>query len=181
MKKSLKKVSIHLSYILRHKPEDIGLTLDSEGWADIDELIAKNGHHKYAMTKEEFMEIVKTDEKSRYRISQDGKRVRASQGHSSKAVGIAYEPQVPPMHLYHGTASKNIESILEDGLVKGNRHHVHLSICHETAVSVGTRHGSPVVLKVDAKQMSVDGYKFYLSDNNVWLIDHVPAKYIKLG
>lgn len=180
MKNRLTKISIHLSYILRHKPEDIGLTLDKDGWADIDELIQKNSNHRHAMTKEELLNVVKTDEKSRYSISHDCKKIRASQGHSTKFVGIDYEQNLPPTMLYHGTASKNIESILKSGLIKGNRHHVHLSTDHETAVSVGARHGSPAVLKINSKEMHDDGLKFYLSENNVWLTNSVPSKYIEL-
>lgn len=103
MKSNLTKLSIHLSYILRHKPESIGLSLDSEGWADIDELIRKNESHKHSITREELLKIVETDEKSRYKLSHDCKKIRASQGHSSKLVGLVYELNPPPVVLYHGT------------------------------------------------------------------------------
>ena len=37
--KELADTSKFLSFVLRHKPEAIGIVLDREGWADIDKLI----------------------------------------------------------------------------------------------------------------------------------------------
>lgn len=88
------------------------------------------------------------------------------------------KPQQPPNFLYHGTAENNVASILEKGIVKRNRHHVHLSNNKETATRVGMRHGKPVVLSVRAAEMSEDGILFYRSENGVWLTDYVAAKYI---
>ena len=42
---------------------------------------------------------------------------------------------------------------------------------------VGKRHGSPVVLRINARQMSMDGITFYQSKNKVWLTEYIDPKY----
>lgn len=87
----------------------------------------------------------------------------------------------PPEYLYHGTSDKNLNSILNDGIKKMNRLHVHLSDNIETAIQVGKRHGNPVILRINTEKMSKHGYKFYLSENGVWLTDYVPKLYIEIA
>lgn len=164
-----------LAYVLRHNPGSIGLTLDNNGWAKIDDLIAKSD--KVKLTKEIIEEVVRTDNKSRYKLSEDGERIRASQGHSVN-VDLGLEPTKPPKVLYQGTATRFLSDIFREGLKKMNRQHVHLSVDKDTALNVGSRHGKPIILKIDAEQMHKDGHEFFLSDNKVWLTDHVPVKYI---
>jgi putative RNA 2'-phosphotransferase len=173
MRKELVKTSKFLSLVLRHKPEKIGLQLDPNGWADVDELLKKSD-----LSKEVLDEVVETNEKKRFKYSEDGKRIRASQGHSLKNVDLNIKSQIPPPILYHGTAHKNVESIKNKGLLKGNRQHVHLSKDVYAALDVGKRHGKPFCVTIDTKSMVEQGYKFFLSDNDVWLTDHVPAKYL---
>ncbi|WP_027378665.1 RNA 2'-phosphotransferase [Chryseobacterium daeguense] len=172
-----KKTSKFLSYVLRHHPELIGLNLDENGWADVEELIAKSTNDSQGFTFEELDEIVETNDKKRFIFNEDKTRIRANQGHSIE-IDLALKPQQPPEFLYHGTAQTNIDSILEKGIEKRNRQHVHLSQDKETATKVGMRHGKPVILIVEAGKMFADGIEFYLSDNNVWLTDFVDAKYI---
>ena len=43
---------------------------------------------------------------------------------------------IPPEILYHGTATKFLESIREKGILKRNRQYVHLSSDIETAKNV---------------------------------------------
>jgi putative RNA 2'-phosphotransferase len=124
--------------------------------------------------------IVETNDKQRYIISDDGKRIRANQGHSI-AVDLELESKAPPDILYHGTAIRFLDSILSDGLKPMGRQYVHLSPTEEIALTVGKRHGKPIVLYIDAKKMHEEGFKFYLSRNNVWLVDKAPAKYIKIS
>ncbi len=173
------KISKFLSLVLRHKPGTIGITLDREGWADIDELIRLAGKKGEHLTREKIDEIVDHNDKKRFAVSNDGKRIRANQGHSIK-VDLGLEELTPPEYLYHGTASRFMESILDEGLKPSGRQHVHLSADYETAVKVGRRHGSPVVLVIDTKLMHEDGYRFYRSANNVWLTDSVPPTYFKM-
>jgi putative RNA 2'-phosphotransferase len=162
-----------LSFLLRHDSEAFSNGLiDKHGWRKVSELVKD---HKY--TKDLLDDIVKTNNKQRYEYNEDETLIRARQGHSIK-VDVNLSESTPPDILYHGTATRFLDSILEKGIVKGNRLYVHLSKDEETATTVGARHGKPYVLKIDAKKMYEDGIKFYLSNNNVWLTDFVDAKYI---
>lgn len=176
--KDMVKISKFLSLVLRHSPETVGVHLDEAGWANVDELLRACERQGIGLTLEELRMLVDTNDKKRFAFSADGQRIRASQGHSIE-VELGYVAQTPPAVLYHGTASRFIAPIKESGrLHKGSRQHVHLSTSQETASTVGARHGKVVVLKVDAQRMQQDGYLFYLSDNGVWLTDHVPLCYI---
>jgi len=177
MSKRIVDTSKFLSFVLRHQPDAIGLVLDSEGWADIDALIAAAGNDGKRIDRALIDEVVATNDKKRFALSEDGVRIRAVQGHSSTQVDIQYTEKVPPAFLYHGTASRFLVSIGEQGLIAGARHHVHLSQDEATAVQVGARHGMPVVLKVQAARMHAQGFKFYQAENGVWLTEHVPVSY----
>lgn len=170
-------ISKFLSLVLRHEPQAIGIVLDSAGWISVDELLAAWARHKSPLTREHLERIVATSDKKRFAFSEDGQRIRANQGHSV-AVELDYKEQVPPETLFHGTATRFLDSIKSGGLVKGARHHVHLSIEHTTAVAVGVRHGKPVVLTARSGDMHRAGHHFYLSANGVWLVDQVPAAFI---
>ncbi|WP_421704899.1 RNA 2'-phosphotransferase [Aliiroseovarius sp.] len=177
MRKDLVPLSKFLSLLLRHKPEEIGLELDAEGWARINDILDKS---RDPITREQIDEIVATNPKQRIAVSDDGTRIRARQGHS-RQVDLGLAPIAPPERLYHGTARKNIGSIQTQGLVRGSRQHVHLSGDTDTARTVGGRHGKPVVLTVDAARMAAEGHVFYRSENGVWLSDHVPAEFLTLS
>jgi putative RNA 2'-phosphotransferase len=166
-----------LSLLLRHQPDIIGLTLDVNGWADVEELIRKCSLHGQPFTKEELEEIVATNDKKRYAFNDDHTRIRANQGHSLE-VELHLKIAEPPGILYHGTVDKFLESIGQEGLVKKSRQHVHLSQDLETAQKVGSRRGVPVVLKINAGDMHRNGHVFYISDNDVWLTDHVPPTFL---
>lgn len=178
-KRRHKRISKHLSYILRHHPESIGIKIDKGGWIDVSELLQKVERNNFPITLDELRTVVKENNKQRFSFSNDGRRIRANQGHSIP-VDLGYAVVVPLNILYHGTDQRNIESIWINGLTKGDRHHVHLSSDQDTATKVGQRHGRPVIFKVQAKQMHQDGHKFYLSANGIWLTEHVAPKYLKL-
>lgn len=178
MEKELKYISKFLSYTLRHHPEKIGLTLDNKGWADVPELIEKMNGANANITIEKLETIVASNDKKRFAFNAGKTKIRASQGHSIP-IDLDLEPVIPPVILYHGTAQQNLESIMTNGLLKQSRQHVHLSATRETATQVGGRHGKAIVLVVQTGQMHEAGYSFYLSDNQVWLTDHVPAVYIE--
>ena len=173
----LVKLSKYLSFILRHHPQSIGLALDDEGWADIDELLAKAKANGKTIDHATLIHVVETNDKKRFTISEDGRRIRAAQGHSIKVV-LGLEPKEPPSTLFHGTATKFLESILKNGLQPKSRQQVHLSTTKETALKVGQRHGKAVILKIDANKMYQQGLKFYQADNGVWLTDHVPVEFL---
>lgn len=173
------KIGKYICLILRHKPEIIGIELDKNGWANVDELI--NGlKKKYPDFNREKLEyIVNTDNKQRYSLSNDKSKIRARQGHSID-VDVELKELTPPELLYHGTAERFLESIMKEGLVPKSRLYVHLSKDVETAEKVGKRHGKPAVLKIETGKMAEDGFKFYLSENGVWLTKAVPPKYFSL-
>jgi putative RNA 2'-phosphotransferase len=177
--KETTRISKFLSLVLRHKPEAIGLTLDENGWADVEELIDKMNGHNYKITRDILNCVVATNNKQRFSFYNDNTKIRANQGHSIQ-VELNLKEMMPPEYLYHGTGEKAVPSILRTGLQKRARQHVHLSEDILTAIIVGKRHGKPWVFSIAAKQMKDDGYKFYLSENNVWLTDHVPIQYLKL-
>lgn len=169
-----------LSLILRHKPYVVGIALDEAGWVDIDILLAALIEHNSPITRDELNVLVEQNSKKRFAISPDGKRIRASQGHSVE-VQLNYESKIPPTVLYHGTATKNLDAIKADGLLKMKRHHVHLSVDQKTAEETGKRYGQPVVITVQSLAMKLDGFAFYESANGVWLTDHVPPKYLSFA
>jgi len=173
------EISKFLSFVLRHKPEAIGLMLDAEGWADIESLIVCANQSGQTLTSPLLQEVVETSDKKRFTISEDGLRIRAAQGHSTPSVAIAHEEKKPPEFLFHGTAARFLDSIRQQGLVAGSRHHVHLSEDEQTATAVGQRYGKPVVLKIKALRMFEHGFKFYQADNGVWLTDRVSIKFIQ--
>jgi putative RNA 2'-phosphotransferase len=171
------KTSKFLSLVLRHRPEVIGLTLADYGWVEIADLLEGMRREGREIARAELDEVVARCDKRRFEFNEDGTRIRARQGHSVE-IDLELEPIEPPEFLYHGTATRFLSSIRSRGLVKGKRHHVHLSPDHETAVKVGRRHGKPVVLKVLAGKMRADGHDFYLSSNGVWLTEHVGLEYL---
>lgn len=176
MSKELNKISKYFSYLLRHKPESIDLSLDENGWASIDELIQKTDD--FELNKDIIDIVVETNDRKRFSISKDRLHIRANQGHSI-VVDLELIPIRPPQHLVHGTAKRFIEIIREQGLNKMQRHHVHLSESQAVAKNVGSRYGKPILLSIATKEMFDDGFIFYKSANNVWLVDGVPPKYIK--
>lgn len=178
-KSDKQKTSKFISLILRHRPEAIGISLDTHGWADVEALISginRSGGHTIDM--EVLEEIVRTDEKQRYSFNEDHTKIRANQGHSI-SVDVDLEEKNPPDILWHGTGEKYVSSIDKKGLIPKGRLYVHLSSDIETARKVGSRHGKPVIYEIDCRKMKEDGYRFFLSANHIWLTKEVPAKYLK--
>jgi putative RNA 2'-phosphotransferase len=180
--KYLVTISKFMAKVLRHEPELIGIKLDQNGWVSVDVLIREMSRHlNQTISFALIAEIVKNDSKGRYEFSENSWEIRATQGHSKSGVNLEYEIGIPPDTLYHGTIMSFVKPIMETGLNKMSRHHVHLTPEIATAHSVGSRRGKPVILLIDAKKMSSDGIVFFKSKNGYWLVDHVPAKYIQIG
>lgn len=173
------RVSKFLSLVLRHDPSRIGIALDSAGWTDVEALLAALARHGVAITRDQLDQLVASSDKQRYALSEDGTRIRANQGHSV-TVDLQLAPAEPPELLYHGTVEGALDGIREQGLVRGARHHVHLSSEVDTATKVGARRGAPVILTVRAADMATAGHVFYRSANGVWLTDCVPARFIAI-
>lgn len=166
-----------LSLVLRHDPSAAGITVDSGGWANIDALIKGVCATGRKMDRETLERIVRENNKQRYTISEDGHRIRANQGHTIP-VDLGLEPVTPPSVLYHGTARSSVDSIRKEGITRQERQYVHLSPDVATARQVGSRHGVPVVLVIDAAAMDRDGLPFFQAANGVWLCQYVPWKYV---
>ncbi|MEH2071220.1 MAG: RNA 2'-phosphotransferase [Nostoc sp.] len=171
------KISKYLSKYLRHTPDAIGIELAPGGWVAVDKLLTACAKNKFPISRQELQLVVESSDKQRFSFDSTGTLIRANQGHSTE-VDLQLQPIAPPDQLYHGTGHKSVESILETGLRKMSRHHVHLSQDITTAQIVGARHGKPVVFLVDAAAMHQAGYIFYCSENAVWLVDGVPPEYL---
>jgi putative RNA 2'-phosphotransferase len=166
-----------LSFVLRHQPGAIGISLDEGGWVEVETLLRGCAAHGRPLTRAELDEVVVTNAKQRFAFSSDGRRIRANQGHSTD-VDLGYEPAEPPAVLFHGTVLRALPSIREQGLLPMARHHVHLSSDEATARAVGARRGKPVVLRVDAGAMRAAGHVFFRTPNGVWLTSAVPSAFI---
>lgn len=175
----LVRISKYLSLILRHKPEHVGLTLDAEGWAEIEELIKKSLEAGVVLDRPTLRQVVEEVEKKRFSFSEDGKKIRANYGHSIPVL-LKEEAAEPPEFLFHGTAQRFLSSIQSNGLGPGDRQYVHLVEDEKTAVEVGRRHGEPAVLKVRAREMCEKGFEFYKTASAIWLTKIVPVEYIVL-
>lgn len=181
MSSALKHISKFLSYILRHHPEEIDLMVDAQGWAHLPSLIEKARKHGRSISKEQIKKVIQKSSKNRFSLSDDEQYIRAGYGHSID-VDLGLTPQLPPTILYHGTAKQNIFSIQSSGLQPQSRNLVHLSDNKKDAISVGGRHGKPMVLTIEARRMYKDGYPFYQSDSEpgIWLVKKVPPQFISI-
>ena len=171
------QISKFLSYVLRHKPDAVGITLDDAGWVEVPTLLAAAAAHGTPFTRDELDHVVATNDKKRFAFSDDNLRIRASQGHSVN-VDLELPAATPPEFLYHGTATRFLDSIRKTGLQKMQRQHVHLHHDLVTASAVGTRHGKLAMLRIRSGDMHRAGHRFFLSANGVWLTDSVPFEFI---
>lgn len=176
---SVMKLSKEISYALRHAPWEYELEMDESGWVSVDQLL--DAWHK----EEEWKDISENDlfimneisEKKRYEILD--RKIKAYYGHSTP-IRILKEEKMPPEVLYHGTAKRFMDSIRKNGLLPQSRQYVHLSQDIEMASIVGKRRDKkPSILKINAKQAWEDDIRFYYGNQNVWLADGIPSKYIR--
>jgi putative RNA 2'-phosphotransferase len=174
------RISKLLSLALRHEPDALGLTLDERGWADVTTLLAGLATKGIVLTEDDLEELVRASDKQRFALSPDGARIRANQGHSV-AIDLDLPARAPPEFLFHGTVARFLEPIKREGLQRRARTHVHLSTDTKTAETVARRRsGEVVILRVQAGAMHAAGHVFYLSENQVWLTDHVPPSFLLL-
>jgi putative RNA 2'-phosphotransferase len=178
MDKKLVHISKFLSMILRHRPEEAGVTLDKNGWVDVDELINLCGENLGVnFTREQLRQMIAENDKPRFSFNEDETKIKANYGHSVP-VDLALEPATPPEILYHGTAIRFLDNIQKEGIMRRARNYVHLSADEETALEVGSRHGKPIVLNVDTGKMARDGFTFFKTNENTWLTEKVPKQYV---
>ncbi|MBQ2956275.1 MAG: RNA 2'-phosphotransferase [Clostridia bacterium] len=167
-----------LCYILRHNPSSAGVRVNEHGWAVIDELISRVSAQGWEIDRERLERIVREDDKTRYSFSSDGTMIRCNHGHSI-TVDLELSATQPPEVLLHGTGDVFVEAIRREGLISGARMYVHLTEDRKVAMSVGGRHGKPVVFRVRSGEMARDGYEFFRSASGVWLTWAVPPKYLE--
>ena len=173
-------LSKYLSLLLRHKPETIGLSVNEYGYADISELIDKASQHSIKIESSELLKVVDTNNKKRFLISKNGNSIKATQGHSFK-VKLEIDSKEPPEFLYHGTLKSLSDKIFKEGIERMKRSHVHLNSDYLKSYVTGSRTSKePVVFEIRAKEMHQNGGVFYLTENNVWLTEHVPNQYIRI-
>lgn len=175
----MSRESRFISRVLRHAPQDAGLTLDAAGWAPVSALLKGMRAAGHRVSREDVVRIVAENDKQRFALSEDGMRIRAVQGHSVP-VELGLAPAEPPEVLFHGTASKTLGLIFRDGILPMSRRMVHLSASEETARAVGARHGTPVILRVEAPALVSAGHPVYQAENGVWLTDAVPLEFLTL-
>lgn len=176
MTKNEQKIGRFLSLVLRHDPTSIGLSLDSEGWAKIDDLLTCLKLKGKKLTREGLQAIVEASQQ-RFSLSEDGESVRASQGHSIN-IDIKLTPQSPPEVLYHSTCARFMDSIESKGLSKMSRQHVQLCGDIRSAHEIGRKHRKPIILEVASRLMESHGFKFFRSEDGVWLTEAVPPDYL---
>ena len=178
MMEKLNRISKSLSYWLRHNPGQIGIELTKDGWTDVEILINKV-RGRVDINFDDLKYVVDNNDKKRFSFNEDFTLIKANQGHSI-SVDLELTEVRPPEILYHGTSKSVLPLIAREGIKKMNRHHCHLSSDIETAKNVANRRkGEIVVLEIYALHMMADGYKIFISDNGVYLVDEVPLKYIK--
>jgi len=170
------KLSKTMSHILRHRPREFHLVLDPEGFVSLEELLVAIKARRPRTSLEELMEVVASCEKGRFEIVDDD--IRACYGHSVKGK-IEHETVVPPEVLYHGTSRKFLDSIRKDGLKPMKRQYVHLTLRRDFAENVGRRRDPrPAILVVEALNAHEAGISFYKANEDFYLADMVPAKFI---
>jgi putative RNA 2'-phosphotransferase len=173
------KISKYLSKHLRHQPERLGLELAPGGWVAVEDLLAATAKNGFDISLSELKQVVESNDKQRFSFDDSGDLIRANQGHSTE-VDLKLTVRTPPAILYHGTHVKAVTAILQTGLQKMSRHHVHLTTNLRVAHEVGGRRGKSIIIGVNAVLMESNGHNFYCTENDVWLVDHVPPQYLKL-
>lgn len=176
-KEYLPKVSRKLAFILRHKPDQFGIFMNTEGWCSVSDIIKKG---TLGITRNDLYRLVETDSKSRYEMSFDKNYIRACQGHSTPFVHMTFKKltleQIPEF-LFHGTSISNLNKIMKSKISSMNRQYVHLSPDIQTAIKVGSRHGKVVVIKIDAFAL-IRHQDVFLSNNGVFLTHDIERQFI---
>lgn len=172
MKNPYTRLSRKLSFILRHHPEKFNISMDKQGWCLVKDIVAKG---TLKITANTLFDIVKTDDKGRYQLSEDRRKIRALQGHSIPWLEMEFEDVTSenmPQFLYHGTSNHNFQKIMDSlSILSMSRQYVHLSPDVETAKKVAGRHGNKmVIITIDAHKLE----NLKCSLNNVYLVKDVP-------
>jgi putative RNA 2'-phosphotransferase len=175
----LKRISKHMSWVLRHQADQLGLDIDPEGFVRLEELLTHVRQAIPEATETMVRTVVDTVEPQKQRFSIVDDCIRANYGHSIEP-RIAYPAVRPPTVLYHGTSEKTKDNILMEGLRPMNRQFVHLTVDIGLARQVGSRHGKPCVILVDAERAWSDGVAFHHANRGFWLVAALPPQYLSM-
>ena len=178
MDRNEKDTEVFIALILRHHPELLNLKLDRYGYVDTDLLIEGVSLKGYNLTPSILDRIVLNNNKHRYKFNANKSKIRALQGHSIP-VDLELLPQVPPKFLYHCTSVSSKNAIYIDGILKEPRQYVQLSANIETTSEADITHGKLLIFRVRALKMHNKNFKFYLNENNVWITEHIPSRYVE--
>lgn len=170
------RLSKRMSRALRHDPARLGLELDDEGWTPVDALVRGLCAPGNPVTRADVEDVVRHNSTRRYEL--DGERIRARYGHSIEG-RVDLPVGDPPPVLFHGTGPGTADVVAQEGLRPMGRQFVHLSADEETARRVGARHGGPVVFVVDASGAAAAGVVFRHGNEDTWLADDVPARFLR--
>nr|XP_025887497.1 tRNA 2'-phosphotransferase 1 isoform X2 [Solanum lycopersicum] len=186
-----------LTRILRHMASELNLNMRNDGYVKVQDLLKLNlktfaNVPLRSHTVDDVKEAVRKDNKQRFGLLEENGEllIRANQGHTVKIVEtesllkpIVSADEVPV--CVHGTYKKNLESILEHGLKRMKRLHVHFSCGLPTDGEVisGMRRDVNVLIFLDVRKALEDGMKLYISENRVILTEGidgvVPVKYFQ--
>jgi len=177
--KLLKQVSKQMAYLLRHAPEQAGLKLDPEGYVLLADLVAALRLSVPGITPDMVEAVVTQVEPQKQRYAIEGDAVRANYGHSLED-RIERTPVEPPAELFHGTSDNALAEIRDHGLRPMRRQYVHLTTDSQLALSIGGRHGTPSLLRIDSARAYAEGLVFYQANHTFWLADAVPSRFIQM-
>jgi putative RNA 2'-phosphotransferase len=166
-----------MAWALRHAPAEAGIILDAHGWTSVSDLLHSLYQRHLAINAVELAEIVASDDKGRFSLSDDHARIRANYAHST-TVDLGLPARKPPSPLFHGTARRYLDAIKRDGILRQQRQFVHLVADLLMAFAIGRRHGDPVAITVASQAMYEDGLRFYHGAGAIWMTEVVPARYL---
>ncbi|XP_066377540.1 uncharacterized protein [Miscanthus floridulus] len=186
-----------LTRVLRHMAAELRLDMRTDGYVRVRDLLKLNlqTFAKVPLkshTVDEIREAVRRDNKQRFSLlEEDGELlIRANQGHTVTTVtsesllkSILSPDEVSV--CVHGTYRKNLDSILQSGLKRMARLHVHFSsgLPLDGGVISGIRQNVNILIHLDVSRALKDGMKLYISDNKVILTEGfdgvVPVKYFE--
>mmetsp|Transcript_438 Transcript_438/g.683 ORF Transcript_438/g.683 Transcript_438/m.683 type:complete len:258 (-) Transcript_438:59-832(-) len=181
------KTSKALSWALRHAALDLGMTMGTDGYVPLTELLSHSHPKLRGMTLEGVQKVVTSNDKQRFSLIQrqrdddntDEWFIRANQGHSIQIID-PYQLLKPidPSSLativhgtYMGAWTNHIQT---NGLSKMNRTHIHFAKGvvpnKENGVISGMRQSCDVFIYIDGVAAKDDGaIEFFESANGVVL------------
>lgn len=172
------RLSKLLSLILRHRPEEFHITIDENGFANIDEILNVLQERFPWVTRDDINDLVYHSEKQRFEIIDE--KIRARYGHSFP-VQLNLPPVTPPEFLYQAVLSNAVQHILQHGLFPRDRQYIHLSLSSQIAAELGQKLGPDhVILKILAQKAASEGNVPFFDSGPVVLTEFVPPECIEI-